>query len=574
MAEERVQRRLAAILAADVVGYSRLMEQDEAGTLAALKERRKGILQPLVTEHDGRIIKVMGDGVLAEFGSAVNAVACAAELQKRMATENDGVADDRSILRIGINLGDVVVEGNDLYGDGVIIAVRLQAMAEPGGICLAGNVQEQIGSKLPLKFEDLGPCEVKNIAKPIRVFQVRFARQEPKAAASQSAAQAKPSIAILPFTNMSGDPEHAYFSDGITEDIITELSRFRSLLVIARNSSFQFRGAASDVKTIGRQLGVLYVVEGGVRKLADHVRITAQLIDVATSHHLWAERYDRVLEDIFAVQGEVACAIAGTLEGRVAVSGAASARRKPTQQWGAYDYFLRGRQCVVEYDVEGAEPLLHRAIAMDPDYAQAHAWQSFVHIMRYFEEGQPETLDQALRLAQRAVLLDTEDAQCHVALGLTYMIMRRFDVAGVNLDRAITLNPTDTLGTRARAGWLAHMGRAGEALRSLETDLLRDPFPPTLHWEFRGIAFFQAHRYNEAIDSFNEISRLRWWHHCYLAACYGHLEIAEGARRHAAEMLRQRPDFSVGDVERTEPFRDPADLENLMDGLRKAGLLD
>jgi adenylate cyclase len=261
---ESRMRRLAAILAADVVGYGRLMEQDEAGTLAALKERRTGILAPLMAAHRGRIVKVMGDGVLVEFASAVNAVACAVEMQKRMAAANEGIADDhRIVLRVGINLGDVVVEGGDLYGDGVIIAVRLQAMAEPGGICVSASVHEQVANKLPLAFEDLGPCEVKNIAKPVRTFRVRVDHPEDVvSSADRQQMQSKPSIAVLPFTNMSGDPAQAYFSDGITEDIITELTRYRQLFVIARNSSFAFRDKPVDVTEVGRKLGVQYVVEG------------------------------------------------------------------------------------------------------------------------------------------------------------------------------------------------------------------------------------------------------------------------------------------------------------------------
>jgi TolB-like protein len=295
-------------MAADVVGYSRLIELDEAGTLAALKHRRRSILTPLVAEHHGRIVKVMGDGVLVEFASAVNAVQCAVELQKDMAKANTDLAEDRRVhLRVGINLGDVIVEGGDLYGDGVIIGVRLQAMAEPGGICVSGGVHDQVENKLPLAFEDLGPCEVKNIVKPVQVFRVRTdCNNSVQRVAEQQSKQTKPSIAVLPFANMSGDPEQEYFSDGITEDIITDLSRFHALLVIARNSSFAFKGKPTKVQDVARELGVAYVVEGSVRRAADRVRITAQLIDAGTGNHLWAERYDREMRDIFALQDEVA----------------------------------------------------------------------------------------------------------------------------------------------------------------------------------------------------------------------------------------------------------------------------
>src|SRR5262249_55299885 len=327
-AEERAQRRLAAILAADVVGYSRLMEQDEAGALTALKERRKSILLPLVAKHSGRIVKMMGDGVLVEFASAVNGVACAAELQKRMASANVSLSDDRHIvLRIGINLGDVMVEGGDLYGDGVNIAARLEGIAEPGDVLISGTTYDYVKNKVDLGFDDLGTQTLKNIAEPVRIY--RIAGTPRVSVARPIVATDKPSIAVLPFVNMSGDPEQEYFSDGITEDIITELSRFRSLFVIARNSSFAFKGKAAKVQEIAKELGVAYVVEGSVRKTATRIRITAQLIDAANGTHLWAERYDQGLEDIFAVQDEVVRTVVATVAGRVEVAGAQFAKRKP-----------------------------------------------------------------------------------------------------------------------------------------------------------------------------------------------------------------------------------------------------
>jgi len=339
-----MERRLAAILAADVVGYSRLIENDEVGTLAALKERRTSILAQLVAEHRGRIVKVMGDGVLVEFASAVNAVACAAELQKRMAAARDDLAEDRRIvLRIGINLGDVVVEGGDLYGDGVIIAVRLQAMADPGGICVSGAVHDQVGNKLPLAFEDLGPCEVKNIAKPVQVFHVQFGSDSARRPAERPASQTRPSIAVLPFANMSGDEDKQYFSDGITEDIITELSRFRSLFVIARNSSFQYRDKPVDMRRVGRELGVQYLVEGSIRHSGERLRVTAQLIEADTSNHIWAERYDRDARDIFDLQEELAHAVAATVGGRIDVAGRERSARISPAGFKAYDLHLRAK---------------------------------------------------------------------------------------------------------------------------------------------------------------------------------------------------------------------------------------
>src|SRR5882724_1906419 len=333
-----MERRLAAILAADVVGYSRLMEQNEAGTLAALKERRKGILQPLVAGYGGRVVKIMGDGALVEFASAVNAVACAIELQKHMASAYFSLPDDRHIvLRIGINLGDVIVEGSDLYGDGVNIAARLEALAEPGTIFVAESVFSHVRGKVSFGFDDLGEQTLKNIAEPVRVYRkISVAPSAAVSVSGKSAAAPKPSIAVLPFTNLNGDATQQYLSDGITEDIITELSRYRELLVIARNSSFQYRDKSLDMKRVGRELGVEYLVEGSLRKAGNRLRITAQLIEAASGNHLWAEKYDRDIEDVFAIQDEVTKTVAATLVGRVSQSGAESARRKPTSQWAAY----------------------------------------------------------------------------------------------------------------------------------------------------------------------------------------------------------------------------------------------
>jgi TolB-like protein/class 3 adenylate cyclase len=316
MSEQALQRRLTAILAADVVGYSRLMGADEAGTMAALKSRRTEILQPLVSRHHGRIIKVMGDGVLVEFASAVNAVECAIELQAGMEGANRNLPEDRRIvLRVGINLGDVMVEGSDLYGEGVNIAARLEAIADPGGIVISSTAHDYVRNRIKTSFDDMGAQTLKNIAEPIRAYRVAWT--DAVAAMASQPVTGRPSIAVLPFANMSGDPEQAYFSDGVTEDIITEISRFRELFVIARNSSFQYRDKSIDVRRIGRELDVQYVVEGSVRKLGDRVRVTAQLIHAVTGNHLWAERYDRDLADVFTLQEDLAHAIAATIGGRV-----------------------------------------------------------------------------------------------------------------------------------------------------------------------------------------------------------------------------------------------------------------
>lgn len=340
MAEQGTHRRLAVILAADVVGYSRIMEADEVGTLAALKARRRDILDPLVAKHQGRIFKITGDGVLVEFASAVNAVQCAVDLQQGMAAANSGIPEDRNIvLRIGVNLGDVMVEGSDLYGDGVNIAARLEAMAEPGAILVSGTAYAHIKNNIKAGFDDLGIQTLKNIAEPVRCYRVTG--MPAAAIAAHKLATDKPSIAVLPFTNMSGDPEQEYFSDGMTEDIISGLSRLHWLFVIARNSTFIFKGKAVDVREVGRQLGVRYVLEGSVRKAGDRLRITSQLIDAAAGAHIWADRFDGALSDIFDLQDRVTANVVGAIGPKLRNAEIERARAKPTGNIGAYDLFLR-----------------------------------------------------------------------------------------------------------------------------------------------------------------------------------------------------------------------------------------
>jgi adenylate cyclase len=564
-----MERRLAAILAADVVGYSRLMERDEAGTLTALKAIRTEILQPLVSKHRGRIVKLMGDGVLVEFGSAVNAVECAVELQKAFAVANTGLADDKAVLlRVGVNLGDIVVEGGDLFGDGVIIAVRLQALAEPGGICISGAVHDQIGNKLALALEHLGPREMKNMAKPVQVY--RIAVDAPASDPAAVAGATRPSIAVLPFTNMSGDPEQQYFSDGITEDIITELSRYRSLLVMARNSCFQFRGPATDIAAVRRILGVRYVVEGSVRKVGNRIRVTAQLIDAVTQSHLWAERYDRDIQDIFAVQDEVARIVVAMVEGRVAASAAEHARRKPTRDWAAYDYLLQARECINRYQPVEAQPFLVRAIELDPGYVQAHALMAMALADKYLLDEQQETLGAALASAQRALTLDENDAAAHHAMGLVAIRLGEFSVAGQHFDRAISLNPNDVSIACERANWLTYVGRFDEAFSVLESAQQRDPYPPKWVAEIRGQALFGLKRFDEAIAAFRSVRPQHRWIPSFLASAYAHRGEMENAHRELAIYRKSKPEATLSYLAGKRPMTELRQL--VLDGLRKAGL--
>jgi adenylate cyclase len=368
-------RKLAAIISADVVGYSRLMGADEAGTLAALKKHRRELIDPKIAEHEGRIVKTTGDGLLIEFPSVVEAVQCAVEMQRAICDRNADVpAVHRIEFRVGINLGDIIIDGDDIHGDGVNVAARLEGLAEPNGICVSRVVRDQVRDKLDVAFEDLGEQQVKNIARPLRVFRVA----QPAIVRSTASAKPalalpdKPSIAVLPFENLSGDPEQQYFSDGITDDIITEVSRFRQLFVIARNSSFVFRGKQVDVAEIGRRLGVHYLVEGSVRRVDDRIRINVQLVDTVSGAHVWADRYDRDMKDLYAVQDELAHTIAATLTGCVESAETRQARRKPTNNLTAYDCYLRGvehhRRLTVE-DMARSREMFERAIELDPEFA-------------------------------------------------------------------------------------------------------------------------------------------------------------------------------------------------------------
>jgi TolB-like protein/Tfp pilus assembly protein PilF len=474
------------------------------------------------------------------------------------------------VLRIGVNLGDVMVEGGDLYGDGVNIAARLEGIAEPGGIVLAGTTYDYVRNKIKAGFDDLGSQSLKNIAEPVRAYRVT--EMPAIAATAHLPVPDKPSIAVLPFTNMSGDPGQEYFSDGITEDIITELSRFHGLSVVARNSSFQYRDKAIDVRRIGRELGARYVVEGSVRKSGGNVRITAQLVDASTGNHLWAERYDRAADEIFQMQDEVVHKIAARLEGRLATNLADLSRRKPTMNMTAYDYVLQARQHLGTFDWEKAEPLLRRAVHLDPGYAQAHAWLSKSIVYRFFFESRTEFLPEAEEYARRAVELDENDAVCHVALAQSYLWQRMFERAGVHYDRAVALNPTDVLALAHRCRWLTAMGRHQEALDGLDEVLRREPFPPSWYWEARAVALVALKQYANAIDAIGRMSHLHSYSHAYLAACHAELGQMEEARAELAETLRLRPNSTIRQFILSEPFKDPADTEAEIASLRKAGL--
>ena len=460
MAEEPTRRRLAAILAADVVGFSRLMEQDETSTLTTLKARRKRVLEPLVSQHQGRIFKIVGDGVLIEFNSAVSAVQCAIELQRNMAEANSELPEARHIvLRIGVNLGDVIVEGSDLYGDGVNISSRLEGIAEPGGVLVSGTAFDYIKNKVNANFEDLGTQKLKNISEPVRVYRVsgvpRVLVTTPEALID------KPSIAVLPFLNMSTDAEYGYFADGITEDIITELSRFRSFCVIARNSSFIYKNRSANVRDIGRELGVQYLLEGSVRRARDRIRVTAQLVEAATGKHLWAERYDRNVEDIFGVQDEITRTIVASLPGHMEGAEQARALQRPTESFSAYDHWLRGRHFLnkgrSKDDVLQARSHFEKAIELDPSYASAYVELAESYYAEYqspWTASREAAADRIFELSHRAVELDPHDSRTHLELAWSYLNVKGdLDLAQIQVDQALALNPNDYY-NYCFGGWL------------------------------------------------------------------------------------------------------------------------
>jgi TolB-like protein/Tfp pilus assembly protein PilF len=578
MSEQAPQRRLAAILVADVVGYSRMMQADEAGTLAALKSRRTEILQPLVSKHHGRIIKVMGDGVLVEFASAVSAVQCGVDLQQAMAASNRGLSDDRQImLRIGINLGDVMVEGGDLYGDGVNIAARLEGIAEPGGIVVSSTAHDHVRNKVKTTFEDMGAQTLKNIAEPIRTYRV--ASKDVVAATVSKPMTNKPSIAVLPFANMSGDPDQGYFSDGLTEDIITELSRSHSLVVIARNSSFQYRDKAADIKRVARELDVDYIVEGSVRRAGERVRISAQLIDASTGGHVWAQHYDRSMLDVFTIQDELTTAIAAKVVGHVQVAGINKVRRMRTDSMAAYDLFLRSLEHFNHAGGEDTIPArqyVERAIEMDPDFALAHAALAASLVETYWDENfkdkKTATLDDALRVARRAVALDNNDAQCHCILAYVQMARKSFNLALHHLDIALQLNPNDADALSHRATVEVFTGKPEQSLKTLQEAMRLNPVLPNWYREIEGVALYQLGRYAEAARALEKATALRPYAMRYLAACYAQSDRVEDAQALTAEVLRLDRGFRLSAWAKIEPYESAKDLEHMREGMRKAGL--
>jgi adenylate cyclase len=576
--EQRVQRRLAAILAADVVGYSSLMQRAEEATYAEFERLKREVIEPGLSRHDGRLIKTTGDGALAEFASPSAAVRCAVEIQ-------DNIASGRSSLRlrIGVNLGEVIVgDDGDLFGDGINIAVRLEGVADPGGVLISEKVYSEVEGKLGAGFEDRGEQQLKNIAKPVRAYAVRAGALSALSDRLSAAPPLpdKPSIAVLPFENMSGDPEQEYFADGMVEEIITALSRFRWLFVIARNSSFTFKGKAVDIKEVGRRLGVRYVLEGSVRKAAGKVRITGQLIDAISGAHIWADRFERDLTDVFALQDEVTVAVVSAIEPRLLQTEIAKATRRRPENLTAYDFYLRAVPQYYLTTREGlaeALRLLHRALELDPGFAWAASMAGVCHMLNvvlgYANDPQLDRKE-AVRLAHLALSIDDGDPETLARASVTSAFMVGDSEAEIELaDRAVALNPNSWSTWNCRGQVYRIAGLPEEAIRSFERAIRMSPVDPRLHMTLTGIgmAFIELLRFDEAIVVGKKALRQNPYSATYrcLASAFAHLGRDVEAHDAAARVLEIDPAFTISSwIARGGQ----SNAKLLIEGLRKAGL--
>ena len=593
MEAEKVTRRLAAIFAADMVGYSRLMAADEEGTIARQKIHRSELIDPKIAEHGGRIVKLMGDGMLVEFASIVDAVRCGVEVQQAMALREGAVPESQRIrYRIGINLGDVVIDGDDILGDGVNVAARLEAIAEQGGIAISRSARDQILDKLDLPLEDLGEHEVKNIARPVHVFRVILDDQAtaPNAGSGDAANASagaphdhRPAIAVLAFENMSGDPEQEYFADGIAEDIITALSKFREFIVIARNSSFTYKGSAVDIKQVADELGVRYVLEGSVRKASARVRITGQLIDARTGAHLWAERYDRSLEDIFAVQDEITQSIVGAIAPGIVSAEIQTAQRKDAGQLGAWDCIMRAHALTMQFRqdyVAEAGRLLAQAIELDPENVTALSELAFIQHLEGvwgWSDSPMESMIRLEELARKAVAIDDRDASAHVALAIGELFTSELDKAQQRLERAIQLNPSLAWAHGYLGVTLSFSAELEAADACMETAIRLSPHDPLLVIWYAAPSW--AALCTEQFEDAYKRARKAVSHNpdfpdtfIMLASACGHTGRVDEGKAALEQFQKHLPNLTVNDPRLIRPFKRAGDQERFLEGLRATGL--
>ena len=587
MAEERVDRRLAAIFAGDIAGYGRLMGADEEGTLRQLKGHRKELVDPKITEHRGRIVKTTGDGMLVEFVSVVDAVRCAVDIQRGMLERNSNVPTEKSIqFRIGINVGDIIIDGDDIYGDGVNVAARLEALADPGGIMVSRVVHDQVQDKLGFEFDDMGEQAVKNIARPVSVHRVHLTEQAPKSVAStagkvERTASERPSIAVLPFVNMSGDTEQESFADGISEDIITGLSKLRWFFVIARNSSFAYKGKTIDVKRAARDLGVRYVLEGSVRKGGNRVRITAQLIDAATGNHIWADRYDGELTDVFALQDDITRKVVAAIEPKLLEAEGIRSQKRSPEDLDAWDMVIQANALfwrLSKADGEAAIAILRRAVERYPDYGPAYSMQAFMLLLSQLTGW---TIDeslgrQAATLAERAAELDDSDPWAHLALGYAALSRRRTDEAVEEFQRALDLNPNFAIAHGYLAMALALDGRSEKAIAHAEQAIHMSPHDPqnAIFNMSIAVAHYLADRYPEAVafgrKAIQQRTQFTSGHRIYIASLAQAGQIEE-AREALARVKELFPEMSIAWIKQYVPYT-AGPMNKFLEGMRKAGL--
>jgi len=579
-----VERKLAAIFAADVAGYSALMGRDEVGTLRTLTAYRV-IIDRLIASHRGRIFNTAGDSLVADFASAVDAVQCAVAVQDAIAKENEGrPASEQMWFRIGVHVGDIMVQGDNLFGDAVNVAARLEALAEPGGICISAVVRDHIGTKLPLSFADLGEQQVKNITQPIKAFSVK-SDTSPTAtsvAGSSLTLPDKPSIAVLPFANLSGDPEQEYFADGMVEEIVTALSRIRWLFVIARNSSFTYKRRSVDVKQVGRELGVRYILEGSVRKAGGRVRITAQLIEATTGTHLWADKFDDSREDVFDLQDRVAISVAGVIEPTLRQTEIERARRKRPESLDAYDLYLRALPnafTAMPGDADKALALLAKAIELEPDYAAAHAIIAWCHEQRYLRGGlQQETKLAALYHARQAIAKGGDDATTLAAAGFVVAAVdHNYETALNAFDRSFALSNSSALALGFSSVVRAWKGDDAIAVAHAQLALRLSPFDPLIYLPYVGLAYahFAARRFEDAAAAASRASQANpsFSVPCMLhAAALAELGRSDDAKAMAQRFLELEPSITVSGAIRSARYESPENIAALGSALRKAGL--
>ena len=581
MTEERARRKLTAILSADVKGYSRLMGEDEVGTVQLLKEYRE-IMAQFIQQHRGRVVDSPGDNVLAEFASVVDATECAVKVQEKLNSLNSDLPENKRMeFRIGINLGDVIEDGARIYGDGINIAARVEGLAYGGGICVSGSVFDQIEGKTPLNYEYLGEQTVKNIKKPVRVYRINVKSEKIFVFEREPELPDKPSIAVLPFENMSGDPTKEYFSDGLTEEIITGLSNIPSMFVIARNSTFTYKGKPVKVQQVSRELGVKYVLEGSVRSAGERVRITAQLIDGMTGQHLWAERYDRQMKDIFAIQDDITMKIMVAMQVKLTAGEDAFLGAKGTDNLEAYFLFLQAIAYFYEFSKDSnilSRKKLEQAIALEPDYATAHGWLAGTYIFALWlswDKSPQQSMAKAVEHTQRCLALDDSNADALSIAGALYLVQRQWDKAIAAGERSVELSPNSANNHAMFAMTLKSVGRVNEAIAMIEKAIRLNPMTPEWYLHELGTYYRLQGRYEEAIAILKKnldhnpdylTSRIN------LTATYSMAGELDQARTEAKEVLRKIPDFSAEQFMKGFPYKDQKIIDDFIDNLCKAGL--